>query len=82
MLRLRMMMRISREYADGDAAAFTMYNDGSGQRRLRTALSHYETRVYRLKLVACDGNFRRGYIDVTIVVNDAAGERPLAPDPS
>ena len=68
------------EYADGDAAAFTIYNDGSGQRRLRTALSHYETRVYRLKLVACDGNFRRGYIDVTIVVNDVAGERPLAPD--
>ena len=68
------------EYADGDAAAFYIYNDGNGQPRLRTAIDHYETRVYRLKLVACDGNFRRGYIDVTIIVNDAAGERPLAPD--
>ena len=68
------------EYADGDAAAFTIYNDGNGQPRLRTAIDHYETRVYRLKLVACDGTFRRGYIDVTIIVNDAPGERPLAPD--
>ena len=68
------------EYADGDAAAFYIYKDGSGQLKLRTALDHYETRVYRLKLVACDGNFRRGYIDVTVTVNDAAGERPLAPD--
>ena len=68
------------EYADGDAAAFYIYNDGNGQPRLRTAIDHYETRVYRLKLVACDGNFRRGYIDVTIIVNDAPGERPLAPD--
>ena len=69
------------EYADGDAAAFYIYKDGSGQLKLRTALDHYETRVYRLKLVACDGNFRRGYIDVTVTVNDAAGERPLAPRP-
>ena len=68
------------EYADGDAAAFYIYKDGNGQPRLRTAIDHYETRVYRLKLVACDGNFRRGYIDVAIIVNDAAGERPLAPD--
>ena len=67
------------EYVDGDAAAFYIYNDG-GQRKLRTAIDHYETRVYRLKLVACDGNFRRGYIDVTIIVNDAPGEPPLAPD--
>ena len=67
------------EYVDGDAAAFYIYNDG-GQRKLRTAIDHYETRVYRLKLVACDGNFRRGYIDVTITVNDAPGEPPLAPD--
>ena len=68
------------EYADGDAADFTIYNDGSGQRKLRTAIDHYEMRVYRLKLVACDGNFKRGYIYVTITVNEAAGEPPRAPD--
>ena len=68
------------EYVDGDAAAFYIYKDSSGQPRLETAIDHYETRVYRLKLVACDGNFRRGYIDVTITVNDAPGEPPLAPD--
>ena len=69
------------EHADGDAAAFYIYRGTNGERRLRTDIDHYETRVYRLKLVACDGNFRRGYIDVTITVNDVPGEPPLAPDP-
>ena len=29
--------------------------------------------------MACDGNYKRGYIDVTIIVNDATGDPPLAP---
>ena len=67
------------EYADGDAAAFYIYRGANGERRLRTDIPHYETRVYRLKLVACDGNYKRGYIAVTIIVNDATGDPPLAP---
>ena len=67
------------EHTDGDAAAFYIYRGTNGERGLRTDIDHYETRVYRLKLVACDGNYRRGYIDVTITVNDVPGEPPLAP---
>ena len=65
------------EDSDGDAANFSIYASG-GQRRLRTnaALTASE---YTLKLVACDGNFRRGYVLITVRVGSGE-QRPKPPD--
>ena len=53
----------------GDAAAFTLSTDTNGYPvlRARTALSKTP---YLVRLVACDGNFRRGFIDLTINVTN------------
>ena len=65
------------EDSDGDAANFSIYDSG-GQRRLGTnaALTASE---YTLKLVACDGNFRRGYVLITVRVGSGE-QRPKPPD--
>ena len=76
-------------YADGDAAAFELgygYDDENERsvRVLRTAAEYdFETRrVYEFRLVACDDEYNRAYIDITVRidnVNEQLG-RPDAPD--
>ena len=82
-------------FGDGDAAAFVLDEDIDGENgevikklTLKTRVGHdydYESeppkRVYRFRLVACDDEFNRAYIDITVHidnVNEQLG-RPDAP---
>ena len=75
-------------FGDGDAAAFDLevtydYQDGKIKFALETNDAYdFETkRVYEFRLVACDNDYNRVYIDITVRINDVNEQlgRPGAP---
>ena len=76
-------------YGDDDAAAFDldrMYDYQNGELRVNFILKtnaayDFETkREYRFRLVACDNDYNRVYIDITVRINDV-NEQLDRPDP-
>ena len=79
-------------FGDGDAAAFDTeekydYDYENEEIKVRLILKtnaayDFETkREYRFRLVACDNDFNRTYIDITVRINDVNEQlgRPDAP---
>ena len=83
-------------FGDGDAAAFSIGEDvvsGENNERIRTLTLHtgfghdydYESeppkRSYRFRMVACDNNYNRAYVDVTVHIDNVNEDlgRPDAP---